>query len=190
MGSQQCFPKCESVTTVLSHHNATTLPRRKEQHRNPCRGTSLYTRSARTHFDSRALFSLLVVILSWSSLFVAASATEPHGDRPALLFEEADLGWKGSSLYLDQRPPPIAPLLMPPLHGDEDATKTLTAPPSKRSIATDPDATQTDFSIPQPFDTGLSNNFTSSCASFLSRLISSKDFQNCHPFSLLLQVHI
>ncbi|KAJ4374075.1 hypothetical protein N0V83_002814 [Neocucurbitaria cava] len=76
---------------------------------------------------------------------------------------------------------------MPPLRGDEDATKTLAAPPSKRSIATDPDATQTDFSIPQPFDTGLSNNFTSSCASFLSRLISSKDFQNCHPFSLLLQ---
>ncbi|KAF1842346.1 uncharacterized protein K460DRAFT_409761 [Cucurbitaria berberidis CBS 394.84] len=185
-----CFAKSESRTILLSHHRSTTLPpRKKQQHTNLCRGTSLYATTAPppTRFDSRALLSLLVVFLSWSSLFVAASAADTHGNRLAPLLVEDDLAWKGSSLYLDPRPPPIAPLLMPPLHSNQDATRTLSAPRSKRSIATDPDGDKTDFAIPRPFDTGLSNNFTSSCASFLSRLIRSDAFNNCHPFSLMLQ---
>lgn len=119
---------------------------------------------------------------------MAVSASEAHGDRPALLLVADDQSWKGSSLLLDQRPPPVVPLLMPPLHSEEDAaTQTLSAPPSKRSIITDPNVDEPDFAIPKPFDTGLSNNFTSACASYLTRLRTSDAFNNCHPFSLMLQ---
>ncbi|OAL56660.1 hypothetical protein IQ07DRAFT_638074 [Pyrenochaeta sp. DS3sAY3a] len=96
-----------------------------------------------------------------------------------------NLEWKGSSLFIDERPPPIIPSLMPS-ERDDDATGTLSAPPSKRSIDTDPSVVQNDFVIPKPFDTGLSNNFTSSCSSFLNRMRTSDDFNGCHPFSLML----
>lgn len=182
----QCFAVCDSV---VSHHEATPLSARK-QHENRCRGDSLYTKvPLRPASRSRALLSLLVVILSWSSLCATVQASRIHGGRPALLLEEVDLAWQGSSLYLDQRPPPIVPLLMPPLHTDEDApTTTLSAPLSKRSIATDSNGSKADFDIPRAFDTGFSNNLTSSCANFLSHLRNSDALNNCHPFSLMLQV--
>ena len=163
----------------LSHH-----PVRKRKHENRlCRGIfSLYT----VRVSSSALLSVLIVLLSWSSLLGAASAAEPHGDRLSIV--DDDLVWKGSSLFLDTRPPPIIPLLMPPVLANEDATKTLSAPRSKRSLATDPSSSAASFVVPKPFDTGLSNNFTNSCASFMSRLLKSDAFNDCHPFSLLLQV--
>jgi hypothetical protein len=138
-------------------------------------------------FDFRALLSLLVVFLSCISLAAPVSAAEAHGDRPALLVED-DLAWTGSSLYLDLRSPPIAPLLMPPIHSDDDAIRTLSVPPSKRSIDTDSDVADADFTVPTAFDTGFSNNFTNSCANFMNRLRNSDDFNNCHAFSLLIQV--
>lgn len=164
----------------LSHHAV-----RKRKHENRLRrgNFSLYT--GRT--SPSALLSLLVVLLSWSSLLVGAvSAAIPHGDR--LSNVDDDLLWKGSSLHLDTRPPPIIPLLMPPVLAIEDASKTLSAPPSKRSLATAASSSAANFQVPKPFDTGLSNNFTSSCASYLSKLLKSDAFNNCHPFSLLLQV--
>ena len=163
----------------LSHH-----PVRKRKYENRlCRGNfSLYI----TRTSPSALLSVLVVLLSWSSLLCAVSAAEPHGDRPSIV--DDDLVWKGSSLFIDTRPSPIIPLLMPPVLANEDATKSLSAPPSKRSLATDSSSSAANFVVPKPFDTGLSNNFTSSCASFMSRLLKSDAFNDCHPFSLLLQV--
>jgi hypothetical protein len=170
MGSQ-CFANCESEATLVSHHRP--LPTRR-QHENRCRGVSLYPRVLpRIGFHIRALLSLLVVFLSCSSLAApvsAQSAAEAHG------------------LYLDLSPPPIAPLLMPPIQSDDDATTTLSLRQSKRSIDTDSNVANADFETPKAFDTGLSNNFTNSCANFLSHLRVSDDFNNCHPFSLLLQV--
>ena len=47
-----------------------------------------------------------------------------------------------------------------------------------------------DVSLPHPFDTSLGNNFTtSSCPTFFQNFLNSDDFNNCLPFSLLLQVH-
>ncbi|KAF1939084.1 hypothetical protein EJ02DRAFT_353053 [Clathrospora elynae] len=160
----------------MSHHA------RKRQHRNRCRGVSLYGRTPPTGFNSRALFSLLVVFLLFcNSLLASVSAAETYHDRPALLVDD-HLAWTGSSLYLDHRPSPVVPL-MSPLHTNDDDTTT----PSKRSINTNSHAADTDFTVPLPFDTGLSNNFTSSCSSFFTRLRTSQGFNNCHPFSLMLQ---
>lgn len=164
----------------LSHH-----PVQKRKHENRLRRGifSLYT--SRT--SPSVLLTVLVVLLSLSSLLGAVSA-EPHGDR--LSHVDDDLLWKGSSLYIDIRPPPISPLLMPPIFASEDATRTLSAPPSKRSLETATSSSAGDFQVPEPFDTGLSNNFTNSCANYMSRLLNSDALNNCHPFSLLLQVRI
>ena len=43
--------------------------------------------------------------------------------------------------------------------------------------------------LPTPFDTSLGNNFTSpSCPAFFQSFLSNATFQDCLPFSLLLQV--
>jgi hypothetical protein len=188
--NSHCFTICESYAILMSHHHP--LPARKRQHENRCRGvSSLYPRvPPRIGFHFRVLLSLLVTFLSCSSLAAPVSAAEAHGDRPALLVQD-DLAWAGSPLHLDLSPPPIAPLLlMPPIQSADDVTNPLSAPPSKRSINTDPNGGATDFTVPKAFDTGLSNNFTSSCSNFLNRLRVNDDFNNCNPFSLLLQVSI
>lgn len=183
MGSQ-CF-ECESVA-ILSHH--APLPTRRRQHENRCRGVPLYLRvSPRIGRQFRALLLLLVISLSCSSQAAPVSATEAYGDRPALLVED-DLAWTGSALYLDLSPPPTASRLMPPLKRDDDVTRTPSATLSERAITTDSDGSGTGFKVPTAFDTGLSNNFTNSCANFLNRLRQSQAFNDCHPFSLLLQV--
>lgn len=43
--------------------------------------------------------------------------------------------------------------------------------------------------LPQPFDTSLGNNFTApSCPTFFNSFLTNDTFNNCLPFSLLLQV--
>lgn len=43
-------------------------------------------------------------------------------------------------------------------------------------------------SIPQPFDSNLGNNFTDTCLDFFNNFLANTSFQQCVPFSLLLQV--
>ncbi|KAF2823573.1 hypothetical protein CC86DRAFT_457904 [Ophiobolus disseminans] len=165
---------------TMSH----TETRRKPNERTS-RGASLLSsqRPLHTGFYPRVLSSLFFVLAFWSSIIGSASATD--GDRPTLLAIqlEDDLAWKGSALYIDHQPPP----LMPPLHHNEGPLSTAYDQLAERAVSTDPSAKKSDFTIPQPFDTGLSNNFTTSCASFLSRLRTSDEFKTCHPFSLMLQ---
>ncbi|KAI8937785.1 hypothetical protein NX059_005483 [Plenodomus lindquistii] len=179
-----CVAKYESL---VSHHEAplSNMATREKEHKTRCRGLFVATKAS-THpgLHTRALLSLLAIVFCWSSMCSAVAATGTDDRHPLLVQDE--LVWSGSSLTLDQRPPPIVPLLMPPVPDHEDASKTLYIP-SKRSIATDGSKTKGDFDVPQPFDTGLSNNFTSSCAKFLGRMRTNNTFTSCHPFSLLLQ---
>jgi hypothetical protein len=175
----------------LSHHEATPLPNtetRRKQNENTSRPTSLLSRPFHAVLKSHTLLSLLVAFFFWSSL--VGTATAANGDRPTLLavHVEDDLAWKGSSLYIDHRLPPTPPQLMPPLHNDDETTDTAYTPPSKRAMATDTSAGDSDFTVPEPFDTGLSSNFTTACATFLTRLRTNDSFKKCHPFSLMLQV--
>jgi hypothetical protein len=158
----------------------------RKQNEDTCQSaSSLCTspRPPRIGFSFRALFPVLAVLFLWSSLVGTASAT--NGDSSTLLavHVEDDLIWKGSTLYLDHREAPAPPSLMPPLHNDEDATQA-----TKRAVTTDPNAGKGNFAIPEPFDTGLSTNFTNPCATFLNRMRQDDSFRKCHPFSLLLQV--
>jgi hypothetical protein len=155
-------------------------------------------KTAHARLRPRALISFLVVLLFSTSLFDAVAA-QPHGPRlppvaavsvQAVKAVEPDLAWIPSSLILDTRPPPQVALFMPPLSQDQDATKTLSAPPSKRSLAVDSKNTSPSFTVPRPFDTGLSNNFTSACATFLNRMLKNDAFNQCHPFSLMLEVRL
>jgi hypothetical protein len=43
--------------------------------------------------------------------------------------------------------------------------------------------------LPQPFDTSLGNNFTSTaCPIYFNKFLADSTFQSCYPFSLLIQV--
>jgi hypothetical protein len=166
----------------VSHHAQT----RRKQNEEAC-GTASSSltspRPPRMGFCFRALLSVFAGLFLWSSLVGTASAT--NGDRSTLLavHVEDDLVWKGSALSLDLREAPVPLLLMPPLHNDEVAVQA-----QKRAVNTDPNAGKGNFAIPEPFDTGLSNNFTQSCANFLNKMRMDDSFRKCHPFSLLLQV--
>lgn len=181
-------PNHESASRALSHHEAVTLAQtetRREQNEGTCRGVSSLLSSQRLQrFGScfRTFLSLFAVLFLWSSIIRTAHATDV--DHPAFLAiqVEDDLGWKGSALYIDHRPPPEVPPLMPPLRNDGGPINTAVAQLAKRVVKS------SEFAVPQPFDAGLSNNFTSNCASFLLRLRANEDFKNCHPFSLMLQV--
>ncbi|KAF2816334.1 uncharacterized protein BDZ99DRAFT_376295 [Mytilinidion resinicola] len=69
----------------------------------------------------------------------------------------------------------------------QSPTATKKSASSASSLTTDPEATTTLTSMPQPFDAVLSNNFTSSCQNFFQTFLSNSTFTDCHPFSLLLQ---
>ena len=62
-------------------------------------------------------------------------------------------------------------------------------PSNDTTLKTDPSASQ--LSLPHPFDTSLGDNFTApSCPAFFNSFLNSDSFNNCLPFSLLLQVCI
>ncbi|KAH7406052.1 hypothetical protein DE146DRAFT_431952 [Phaeosphaeria sp. MPI-PUGE-AT-0046c] len=191
MGLINCFVEhdCEPGLAHgfdVSHHEPASQPSTETQNENACRLTScLLTNPSPLHtgLGSRALLSVLASILLWSSIIGTALAAE--GDRPPTLLAvhvEDDLAWEGSSLFIDHRSPPTIPLLMPPLLDHEE-----TVQHSKRGIDTDPSVGNSDFTIPEPLDTGLSNNFTTGCATFLNRLRMDNSFRKCRPFSLMLQ---
>jgi hypothetical protein len=166
----------------VSHH-AQTRRKQNEETRGAASSSLTSPRPPRMGFCFRALLSVFAGLFLWSSLVGTASAT--NGDRSTLLavHVEDDLVWKGSALSLDLREAPVPLLLMPPLHNDEVAVQA-----QKRAVNTDPNAGKGNFAIPEPFDTGLSNNFTQSCANFLNKMRMDDSFRKCHPFSLLLQV--
>jgi hypothetical protein len=139
------------------------------------------------------LLLLLVALVSWTSLLGSATAASvvAHGHRQYRA-TSAHLSdplqdtlvpvSKGASLVIDTTAPP--PFMPPAYHGD--TTKTTTAP-SKRALQTDPSASG-NFQIPTPFDSALSNNFTSNCATFFKTMLASETVTGCHPFSLMLRV--
>ncbi|KAH9863225.1 hypothetical protein IAQ61_009502 [Plenodomus lingam] len=182
--ASRCFAKNK---LLVSHHEAplSNMATREKQYKTRRWGLSLVTRvSSDAGPHTRALHSLFAIICFWS-LTCSVVAAAVSNDRQPLLVQD-DLVWTGASLLLDRRPPPIAPLLMPPVHDRDHVIETVYIP-SKRSIATDAKRSTAEFELPKAFDTGLSNNFTSSCARFINRMRTNESFMSCHPFSLLLQ---
>lgn len=69
------------------------------------------------------------------------------------------------------------------------AASTTASPSTSTTTSTSAIASATSTTLPQPFDTTLGNNFTTtSCPTFIVNFLSDITFQQCYPFSLLLQV--
>ena len=90
---------------------------------------------------------------------------------------------KKSELLFDRRQPPAA---YPPavrLEARNDDHHSDVARPDEQKQA------NPQIPLPSPFDSSLGNNFTSrSCPQFFQNFLSNQSFQECLPFSLLLQV--
>jgi hypothetical protein len=68
------------------------------------------------------------------------------------------------------------------------ATLTLLTSTGAAAATVDPSAA-TPTALPQPFDSSLGNNFTSSsCPAFFRSFLNDATFKQCYPLSLLLQV--
>lgn len=180
---------------TMSHHEACesrceTSARKDDENLQPCRSYF----NNHSPFPSRArnlpaLLSFIVLLVTWMSLLGTTLAQET-GDQQRSADIFPDPLWKGPSILVDTRPPPVAPYALMHLHRrqDEKKTPTTSAAPSKSSIATDPETTAPGFTVPRPFDTALSNNFTAACDNFFRTFLTNEAFTLCHPFSLLLQV--
>jgi len=125
-------------------------------------------------------FALIVSILFCCR---GAPATESFFAQP---FQQR------TDLIFDRSEPPAQPMR---LHARQESTtpstshsdaSSSTSPPS--SISTAPPSTDSS-SLPKPFDSSLGNNFTTpSCPAFFHSFLSNATFNQCLPFSLLLQV--
>ncbi|KXT19009.1 hypothetical protein AC579_8736 [Pseudocercospora musae] len=100
-------------------------------------------------------------------------------------------------LLFDRSPPPPLPRMRLDKRQDEDSSSVLpsttirpsdvsgSATATESSVQT---ATDTATALPQPFDTNLGNNFTSTtCPTFFTDFLNNQTFKDCLPFSLLLQ---
>ncbi|KXT02823.1 hypothetical protein AC578_5360 [Pseudocercospora eumusae] len=100
-------------------------------------------------------------------------------------------------LLFDRSPPPPLPRMLLDKRQDGDSSSVLpsttirpsdvsgSATATESSIQT---ATDTATALPQPFDTNLGNNFTTTtCPTFFTNFLNNQTFKDCLPFSLLLQ---
>lgn len=175
-----------------SHHKSTERARQWEpkQIQRLTSGYKSRTLPAKL-FNSSLLFLFALVTLS---LFCGSAAAqedlETHGDlqRSALVDEE--LLWIGEDLLVDLSEAPVPPRmhLEARSDGNSPSSPTASSQAAATSLNTDPSAASSATAIPQPFDSALGNNFTTSCQSFFQRFLSNATFNACHPFSLLLQV--
>lgn len=97
-------------------------------------------------------------------------------------------------LLFDRRAPPLPnlPRMLLERRSDDGLPTTTTIEPTGSATATGSVQTATDTrpaTLPTPFDTSIGNNFTSSaCPDYFKSFLNNQTFQECLPFSLLLQV--
>lgn len=94
-------------------------------------------------------------------------------------------------LLFDRSEPPLLRL---PLVARQDASSTATINPETTTTTATGSSIQTAAqtgatSLPRPFDSSIGTNFTSpTCPQFFNDFLSNQTFNECLPFSLLLQV--
>ena len=122
----------------------------------------------------------------------------------ALLFfcQSAQANVHGSSIFdrelvYDRRPAPKPRMGIYARQDDSSSSSATTTAgssgilaPSSTSVSTSiQTASSLSTSLPRPFDSSIGNNFTeSSCPQFFNDFLSNTTFQECLPFSMLLQV--
>lgn len=122
---------------------------------------------------------VLIVLFSILLCCQHVEAGKLHGSRRLA---------RKNSLVFDKR---VAPKPHPRIKSREEHNQSHKQGNKHKSndtaLLTDPSVP--DSALPHPFDTSLGNNFTApSCPTFFNNFLKSKDFNDCLPFSLLLQV--
>ena len=127
--------------------------------------------------------SLPTFLVLFLTLFASGAHSVQLAQRNGLLYDS------------NPAPEPLLPHLVArgksstsDLLSPTQATFTL-IPSNAIAAATSNPTGASQTNLPQPFDTSLGNNFTSaSCPNFFRSFLNDKDFRQCYPFSLLLQV--
>ena len=97
-------------------------------------------------------------------------------------------------LLFDRSEPPVPSPRLQLIHRRETTSSLASGIPApSRSVSVGSTlqtaAPTSSTSLPSPFDTSLGNNFTTpSCPAFFESFLTNSTFQDCLPFSLLLQV--
>lgn len=128
---------------------------------------------------------------AWSLLLLCCLLLLPNGVTAGRIYGASEV--LPRELLFDRSEPPA--LRMPLLARQEDSKaspSTTIKPKTKTSAAggSIQTATQTGaVALPRPFDSSIGTNFTTStCPDFFNNFLSNQTFNDCLPFSLLLQV--
>ncbi|KAF2399521.1 hypothetical protein EJ06DRAFT_522411 [Trichodelitschia bisporula] len=145
---------------------------------------------------------LAIAFLLSLALLCSTASAQVHHQHPSL----QKLARKSELLY-DHSKPPVPLLRRALIERQEEeivaatteaaaATSEIPTPSFTLVSSTDVAAAATatadagikSSSLPQPFDTSLGSNFTSTgCPTFFQKMLSDNQFQKCYPLSLLLQ---
>lgn len=127
---------------------------------------------------------------TWSLLLLCCLLLLPNGVAARRIYGASEL--LPRELLFDRSEPPVR---MPLLARQDlsDSTPSTTIKPKAKTPATGSSiqvATQTGAAtLPRPFDSSIGTNFTTStCPEFFNNFLSNQTFNECLPFSLLLQV--
>lgn len=197
---RQRLPDWNEPSRALCHahrsHHRTRRPDRKTQKQQPCpQPASRVCARSRLWGGSSMAVPLIWAILC-GLFFCCAEADYVQVAKPLELIGQR------SGLLFDRSEPPIPA----PRHRVVEKRQEQVSISATPSYISDPTAAGQASSslfglqtatgtpqddLPKPFDTSLGNNFTSpSCPAFFQNFLSNSTFQDCLPFSLLLQVHI
>lgn len=116
----------------------------------------------------------------WAAAALVALVVGGRGAGASHMHVAKHLDWiEPTELVFDTSPPPPRPVRM-------------VARQESTSGGVSSAASSTDqVPLPSPFDSTLGNNFTSpSCPEFFDSFLNNATFQQCHPFSMLLQVRM
>jgi hypothetical protein len=161
-------------SSALCHSGRTRPARRRRDStvQNRVRRRSTASRMSSHSWVLIALFSILLCCQH-------VDAGKLHGSRRLT---------RRDDLLVDKR---VAPKAHPRLKSREEHKQSHKHVEKQQSndAALLTDSSVPEASLPHPFDTNLGNNFTApSCPTFFHNFLNSNDFNDCLPFSLLLQV--
>lgn len=156
-------------------HNLRPRPARRRQHSTI--QNSVRRRSAALWMSGHSWVVVLLLSILACSQCVEAGA--PHGSHRLT---------RNTDLIFDKRVAPEPRQRLKPGKEFRQSHKHVEIRASE-DAALETDSTVSIQSLPHPFDTSIGNNFTSpSCPAFFNTFLNSDSFNNCLPFSLLLQV--
>ncbi|KAF7325682.1 hypothetical protein MKEN_00418200 [Mycena kentingensis (nom. inval.)] len=144
------------------------------------------------------LVPLVLTLITLSTRYIThPAAFDVFSEAPTLNWETLSSGARNWSPHKRHAPPhevrddASGSVLFPSLPAsatETTAPASSTGSPSQQSVPSVPDFPTLPAPFPQPFDSDLSQNFSSlSCFNFFQNMTNTLPFRSCRAFSLLLQ---